>query len=138
MSKLKRQYLPALNHQAVFNKFNKLIDDIVAQFKLDGLVDAIQIVAKCVPDEANLGFIDTVIKSKCELLPVNGTLSETKFAKTAHANDTPKIFAQLTLNEQFYILAHMDLTLIINEVDTPNPAFADLVCVIVRNTLLES
>lgn len=117
--------------KAVINKFANLIDDILVQFKADGFADAIAGIAKCVPDEAKLGLIDGAIKGKCEILQVTGHLTDKQFD-----NYVPRILANLTINEQFYLLAHMNLTLVNPKVDEPNLVFANLVYSIVRSTLI--
>ena len=117
--------------KAVINKFTNLIDDILAQFKADGFADAIAGIARCVPDEAKLGLIDGAIKGKCEILKVTGWLTDKQFD-----NYVPRILANLTINEQFYLLAQMNLTLTNPQVDEPNPAFASLVYSIIRHNLI--
>lgn len=117
--------------KAVINKFANLIDDILAQFRADGFADAIAGIAKCVPDEAKLGLIDGAIKGKCEILKVTGHLTDKQFD-----NYVPRILANLTINEQFYVLAHTDLTLLRNKVEEPDPVFANLVYSIIRSTLV--
>lgn len=119
------------DNSAVTAKFTNLIDDILEQFRVDGFADAIAGVARCVPDEAKLGLIDGAIKGKCEILKVAGHLTHKQFD-----NYVPKILANLTINEQFYILAHMNLTLVNPKVDEPNPTFANLVYSIIRYLLV--
>lgn len=121
----------SFDKKAVMGKFANLIDDILAQFKADGFADAIAGIAKCVPDEAKLGLIDGAIKGKCEVLKVTGQLADKQFD-----NYVPRILANLTLNEQFYVLAHMELTSVNPKVDEPNPVFASLVYSIVRNIVI--
>lgn len=117
--------------KAVINKFANLIDDILAQFKADGFADAIAGIAKCVPDEAELGLIDGAVKGKCEILKVTGHLTDKQFD-----NYAPRILANLTINEQFYVLAHMELTSVNPKVDEPNPVFANLVYSIIRQNMV--
>ncbi len=117
--------------KAVINKFANLIDDILAQFKADGFADAIAGIARCVPDEAKLGLIDGAIKGKCEILKVTEWLTDKQFD-----NYVPRILANLTINEQFYVLAHMDLTLLRNKAEAPDPVFANLVYSIIREKSL--
>lgn len=117
--------------KAVINKFANLIDDILAQFKADGFADAIAGIAKCVPDEAKLGLIDGAIKGKCEILKVTAQLTDKQFD-----NYVPRILASLTINEQFYVLAHIDLTLLRTKTEEPNPVFANLVYYVIKQNLV--
>ena len=82
------------------------------------------------PDEAKLGLIDGAIIGKCKLLKVSGHLTNKQFDYYM-----PRILAGLSINEQFYILAHMNLALVNPKVEEPNPVFANLVYSIVRYTL---
>ncbi len=117
--------------KAVINKFANLIDDILVQFKADGFADAIAGIAKCVPDEAKLGLIDGAIKGKCEILKVTDLLTDGQFN-----NYVPRILANLTINEQFYVLAHIDLSLLRNKVEEPNLVFANTVYSIIRSRII--
>ena len=122
----------SFDNSAVTAKFVNLIDNILAQFKADGFADAIAGVAKCVPDEAKLGLIDGAIKGKCEILKVTGHLTDKQFD-----NYVPRVLAELSLNEQFYLLAHMNLALVNPQVEEPNPVFANLIYSIIRRILLK-
>ena len=117
--------------KAVIGKFANLIDDILAQFKADGFDEAIAGIAKCVPDEAKLGLIDGAIKGKCEILKVTGQLADKQFD-----NYVPRILANLTINEQFYVLAHMNLAVINPKADEPNSIFANLVYTIIKQIIV--
>lgn len=108
------------------------MDDILAQFRADGFADAIAGIAKCVPDEAKLGLIDGAIKGKCEALKVTGRLTDKQFD-----NYVPRILANLTINEQFYVLAHMDLILLRSKVAEPDPVFANLTYSVIKHTLVK-
>lgn len=121
----------SFDKKAVINKFTDLIDDILTQFKADGFADAIAGIAKCVPDEAKLGLIDGAIKGKCEILKVTGQLTDEQFN-----NYVPRILANLTINEQFYLLAHMNLALVNPKAEEPNPVFANLVYSIIKQILI--
>ena len=116
---------------SIINKFSKLLDDILAQFKEDHFDEAIASIAKAVPDEAKLGLIDGAIMGKCKLLKVSGHLTGKQFD-----DYVPRIFAELTINEQFYILAHMNLVLVNPKIDEPNSVFANLVYSIIRHNLV--
>lgn len=122
----------SFDNSAVTAKFVNLIDNILAQFKADGFADAIAGVAKCVPDEAKLGLIDGAIKGKCEILKVTGHLTDKQFD-----NYVPRVLAELSLNEQFYLLAHMNLALVNPQVEEPTPVFANLIYSIIRRILLK-
>ena len=115
----------------VITKFVELIDDVLAQFRADGFADAIVGIAKCVPDEAKLGLIDGAIIGKCKLLKVSRYLTEKQFD-----DYIPRILAGLSINEQFYILAHMNLVLVNPKIYEPNPVFANLVYSIIKQTLI--
>lgn len=118
------------NKDLIINKFSNLLDDILEQFRADGFDKAVATIAKCVPGEAHLGLIDGAIKGKCEKLQVTGYLTNKQFD-----NYVPRIFANLTINEQFYVLAHTDLTLLRTKADEPSPVFANLVYSIIRHGL---
>ena len=58
------------NKNSLILRFDKLIDDILQQFRDDQLDKAIASIAKCVPDETKLGLIDGTIASKCKVLKI--------------------------------------------------------------------
>lgn len=115
----------------VIKKFANLVDDVLAQFREDGFIDALVGIARCVPGEAELGLIDGAIKGKCEMLTATCKLTDKQFD-----NHIPSILAKLTINEQFYILANINLALVNPEVDKPNPVFANLVYSIIKQILI--
>lgn len=121
----------SFDKRIVIKKFANLIDDILAQFKDDGFADALAGIARCVPGEAELGLIDGAIKGKCKALKVAGYLSGKQFD-----NYVPQILANLTINEQFYILAHIDLSLVKPNVEKPALVFANLVYYILKKSLV--
>ena len=119
------------NKNSLIARFDKLIEDILKQFRDDQLDKAITSIVKCVPDEAKLGLIDGAIAGKCKALKILNELTHTKFD-----NYVPKILGRFSINEQFYILAHMNLELVNPKPEEPNPVFANLVYSIIRHFLV--
>ncbi|MCC2625792.1 MAG: hypothetical protein K0R14_1665 [Burkholderiales bacterium] len=102
---------------SVINKFEDLVYDVLGQLKLEHLDRLVYSARKHVPD-INLrnNLIDGIISSRC--------------------GSYKKIFSNLSINEQFYILAHLNLDLLSPKVEDPNPVFVRLISSFVRELLI--
>lgn len=101
---------------SVIFKFSDLVYDVLAQFKSEHLDRLIHSVDKGVTDEnVQIDLIDGIIRSRC--------------------NSMKKMFSNISINEQFFILAHLNMDLLTPKVEEPNPVFVDLICGIVREMI---
>lgn len=99
------------------NKFSELIYNILAQFKAEHLDRLINSTGKYVSDEkVNTDLIDGIIKGRCSSL---------------------KMLPELSIREQFYILAHMNLDLVTPEMEKPSPVFSNLIYSIIRQAMTQ-
>lgn len=97
------------DRKSIIDKFSDLIYDILGQFKAEHLDRLIYSTDKHVPDkEDRKALIDGIIKGRC--------------------NSLQKMFTSLSINEQFYIVAHLNTDLLSTKVEEPSPIFVDLVC----------
>ncbi|MCC2626220.1 MAG: hypothetical protein K0R14_2093 [Burkholderiales bacterium] len=93
---------------STINKFEDLVYDILGQFKSEHLDRLIYLANKRVPDiEIRRSLIDGIISGRCSKLK--------------------KLFSNLSINEQFFILAHLNLDLLTPKVEDPNPVFVSMV-----------
>jgi hypothetical protein len=100
----------------VINKFSDLICDVLGQFKLEHLDRLIHCIGEDISDKkVRDDLIDGMIRTRC--------------------NQLERIFSDLTLNEQFFILAHLNLDLLTTKVEKPSPVFVDMVCSIVHEAI---
>jgi len=103
---------------SIINKFSDLVYDVLAQFKLEHLDRLVHSVDKYVSDDkVRNNLIDGIISSRCNSL---------------------KMFSDISINEQFYILAHLNLGLVTPKVEEPNPVFVSLVNSFVRELIITS
>jgi|SRR6185437_509430 len=101
---------------SIIDKFSDLVYDVLAQLKLEHLDRMIHSVDKHVSDEkVRMDLIDGIISSRCNSL---------------------KMFSNLSINEQFYVLAHLNLDLVSSKVEEPNPVFVSLVQSLVRELII--
>jgi hypothetical protein len=102
---------------SVINKFEDLVYDVLGQLKLEHLDRLVYSARKNVSD-INLrnNLIDAIISRRCDSLK--------------------KIFSNLSINEQFYIMAHLNLDLLSPKVEDPNPIFVSLISSFVRELLV--
>ncbi|HLX54889.1 MAG TPA: hypothetical protein VKR58_13170 [Aquella sp.] len=101
----------------IINKFSDLVYDVLAQFKLEHLDRLIYSADKYVSDgKVRNNLIDGIISSRC--------------------NSLGKMFSNLSINEQFYVLAHLNLDLITPKVEEPSPVFVSLVQSFVRQLII--
>jgi len=97
-------------------KFSDLVYDVLAQLKLEHLDKLIYSVDKYASDDkVKNGLIDGLIGSRCNLLKEK--------------------FSELSINEQFYVLAHLNLELLTPNVEEPSQIFASLVHSLVREMI---
>lgn len=102
---------------SIIDKFTELLYDLHAQFKLEHLDRLIHSADKYISDlKVENSLIDGIISSRC--------------------NAFKKMFSALSLNEQFYILAHFNLDLLTPRVEDPNPVFMSLVNSLVREMIM--
>jgi hypothetical protein len=102
---------------SIINKFSDLVYDVVAQFKLEHLDRLIYSVGKDISDDdVKNNLIDGLISRRC--------------------NSLKKMFSNLSINEQFYVLAHLNLDLVIPKVEEPSPVFVSLVQSFVRELIM--
>lgn len=100
-------------------KFSDLIYDIYAQFKEEHLNRLIYSVDKHgTYDEVKNSLVKGIISSRCNLLK-------------------KKMSEALPINEQFYILAHLNLDLLTPKVGDTNPVFVSLVESFVQNMIVK-
>lgn len=119
-----------LEMDSIINKFSRLIDNVLAQLKEEKLHKSVASIIKCIPEEDKLGLISGLIQSKCQSLNV---YDESTDENTDNCNS--KVLSLLSLNEQFYVLAHANLDLVRPKVEVPNSIFVDLVYTIIRDRL---
>ena len=100
---------------SIKNKFSTLICNIIDQLKAEHLDRLIHSSIKYVPNESKIDVIDGIIKGRCHSL---------------------KILPKLSKTEQFYILANINLDLIIPQLEETAPAFSSLVYSIVREMII--
>jgi hypothetical protein len=93
---------------STINKFEDLVYDILGQFKSEHLDRLIHSVGEDISDnEVRGSLIDGIISGRCSKLK--------------------KLFSNLSINEQFFVLAHLNLDLLTLKVENPNPIFVSLV-----------
>ncbi len=99
------------------NKFEDLVYDVLGQLKLEHLDRLAYSAKKHVSDiKLRNNLIDGIIGKRC--------------------NSYQKIFSNLSINEQLYIMAHLNLDLLSPKVEDPNPVFVSLVSSFVRELLI--
>jgi hypothetical protein len=102
---------------SIINKFSDLVYDVLGQFKLEHLDRLIHSADKYVSDnKVRNDLIDGILLSRCDSLK--------------------KMFSGLSINEQFYVLAHLNLDLLTPKVEDPNPVFVSLVRSFVRELIV--
>ncbi len=105
------------NKNSIINKFSDLVYDVLGQFKQEHLDRLIYSVGEDISDEkVRMDVIDGIISKRC--------------------NSLKKLFSNLSINEQFYVLAHLNLDLLTPKVERPNPVFVNLVHSFVREMIL--
>lgn len=98
----------SFDKNSIAYKFSDLVYDIRAQFRQEHLDSMIRSTEKYVSDEkVRTNLIDGIVSSRCSQLK--------------------KKFAELSINEQYYVLAHLNLGLLIPKVEEPSPVFVSLV-----------
>jgi hypothetical protein len=101
---------------SVMLKFSDLLYDVLGQFKAEHLNRLIHSVGEDIPDEKiRNDLIDSLISSRCNSL---------------------KMLSNLSLNEQFFALAHINLDLLNTKVEDPNPVFVKLVQSLLREMIM--
>ncbi|MCC2625647.1 MAG: hypothetical protein K0R14_1520 [Burkholderiales bacterium] len=104
------------NKNSVMLKFSDLLYDVLGQFKLEHLDRLIHSVGEDIPDEKiQSELIDGLVSSRCNSL---------------------KMLSNLSINEQFFVLAHLNLDLLNTKVEDPNPVFVKLVQSFVREMIM--
>ncbi|MCE3267763.1 MAG: hypothetical protein K0R49_15 [Burkholderiales bacterium] len=104
------------NKTSIINKFSDLVYDILGQFKLEHIDRLIYSVDRYVSDEkVRTDLVDGIIRSRCNSL---------------------KMFSNLSINEQFYVLAYLNLDLVTPIVEEPNPVFVSLVHSLIRELIV--
>jgi hypothetical protein len=99
------------------NKFNDIVYDILGQFKLEHLDRLIYLTNKRVSDiEIRNSLIDGIITGRCSKLK--------------------KLFSDISINEQFFVLAHLNLDSLTPKVENPNPIFVSMVHSFVRDLII--
>jgi len=102
---------------SVINKFEDLVYDVLGQLKLEHLDRLIYSTRKHVSDiSLQNNLIDGIISRRC--------------------NSLKKIFSNLSINEQFFIAAHLNLDLLSPKVENPNPVFVSLISSFVRELIV--
>jgi hypothetical protein len=105
------------NKTSIINKFSDLVYDVLGQFKAEHLNRLIHSVGEDISDEKiKMDVIDGIISKRC--------------------NSLKKLFSSLSINEQFYVMAHLNLDLLTPKVEYPNPVFVNLVHSFVREMIL--
>jgi hypothetical protein len=99
------------------NKFDDLVYDVLGQLKLEHLDRLVYSAMKHVSDiKLRNNLIDGIIGKRCDSLQ--------------------KIFSNLSINEQLFILAHLNLDLLTPKVEDPNPIFVRLISSFVRELII--
>ncbi|MCC2624574.1 MAG: hypothetical protein K0R14_447 [Burkholderiales bacterium] len=102
---------------SVINKFEDLVYDVLGQLKSEHLDRLVYSARKHVSDPLlRNNLIDGIISRRCDTYK--------------------KIFSNLSINEQFYILAHLNLDLLSPKVEDPSPIFVSLVSSFVRELIV--
>jgi hypothetical protein len=102
---------------STINKFEDLVYDILGQFKSEHLDRLIYLTSKRVSDiEIRRGLIDGIISGRCSKLK--------------------KLFSDISINEQFFVLAHLNLDSLTPKVENPNPIFVSMVHSFVRDLII--
>ncbi len=105
-----------LDEKSIQIKFSQLIQSIIDILKMEHLDRLIHSSTKHVPPEARVSLVDGIIRGRCDYL---------------------KTLLNLSINEQYHILAKTDMALITpHKVEELNPTFANLVYSIVRGYML--
>lgn len=104
---------------SIINKFSDLVYDVLAQFKAEHLDRLIHSADKHVTEEkVRMDLINGIIRGRC--------------------NSLKRMFSELSINEQFYVMAHLNLDLISPKVEDPSPAFVSLISSYIREMILFS
>ena len=99
------------------NKFENIVYGILGQFKLEHLDRLIHSVGKDIP---NFDVRDSVVSGI-----ISGRCSKLK-----------KLFSDMSINEQFFCLAHLNLDSLTPKVEDPNPIFVSVVHSFVRDLII--
>ncbi|MCC2625537.1 MAG: hypothetical protein K0R14_1410 [Burkholderiales bacterium] len=106
-----------LDKTSIINKFSDLVYDVRGQFKLEHLDRLIHSVSEDITDiKIQNDIIDGILSKRCDSLA--------------------KMFSSLSINEQFFVLAHLNLDLVTPKVQEPNPIFVSLVQCFVRELIV--
>lgn len=106
------------NKNSISFRFSDLIYDVYAQFKEEHVDRLIYSVDKHgTYDEVKNSLVNGIISSRCNLLK-------------------KRMSEKLSINEQFYVLAHLDLGFLIPKVEDPSPVFVSLVQSIVHDIII--
>ncbi len=99
------------------NKFDNIVYGILGQFKLEHLDRLIHSVGEDISDfSVRSSVIDGIISGRCSKLK--------------------KLFSNISINEQFFILAHLNLGSLTPKVEDPNPIFVRMVHSFVRDLIV--
>lgn len=112
-------YSRSFDKNSIALKFSDLIYDIYAQFKeehVDRLVHSVD--KHGTYDEVKNSLVNGIISGRCNLLK-------------------KKMSEELSINEQFYILAHLNLDLLTSKVEDTNSVFVSLVESFVRDMIIK-
>ena len=98
-----------LDNQAIIKRYLSVVDEVLKQLQTLKIDVAVTTIVKNIPNYTQLELIENLI-SLCRLTRKDGTITDfDTYAK--------ELLAQFSINEQFCILAHTDLSSVNNNVE---------------------
>ncbi|MCE3267822.1 MAG: hypothetical protein K0R49_74 [Burkholderiales bacterium] len=114
-----------LDKNSVINKFNDLVNNVLGQLNTEHLNRLIDSATKYIPANARPDLIDGIVSGRCRSLDFRPLTTNSKFKEQRVKN--------LTINEQFYLLAHLDLERIYPKIGKLNPDFIRTLQIVIRD-----